>query len=215
MDHLASSSAKARQAWQLALAGETEEAWRLLVGQDEGHLTLEGADLLARLAVRHGRLAKAREIWNEILRVDPTYGPAVQAMEYMDSPRLLYAAGRKLLSLLAILIGACLAAVGGWALVVGIPNSLVAAALTLWMAIAVAAFLAGVGVWILFAGFLQGVPRRISGNQDPSEGQSVAPAASIPEHPAVSPGGNADALSACSRHWEDSAADPRPANGQC
>lgn len=81
--------------WRQALSGDTDGAMRRLEQLDLGGIPVLAADLLARLYVRAGLIAQAREIWKMILSVDPDYSPAVLAMQKLDSPWLIRAVAKK------------------------------------------------------------------------------------------------------------------------
>jgi hypothetical protein len=140
------SHEQAREAWRLALSGDTEEARRLLRALNQDALSIEGADLLARLAVKDGRFGEAREIWNAILQVSPTHEPSAKALACLDSSWLLRAVCRRLITMLVVVSGVALAAIGTWTLLVNIPDGHLSLRLAAWPAIVVATFLAGVGV---------------------------------------------------------------------
>lgn len=142
---------RVREAWRLALAGDTDGARRLLRVDGQWSLSVEGADLLARLAVKDGQLATARRVWAELLEVAPKYGPAVRAMACIESAWLFRAVCRRLVLLLVMMIGLSLAVVGGLTLLTGIPESHVSIMLSTGLVMIVAAFLAGVGLWLLLA----------------------------------------------------------------
>jgi hypothetical protein len=140
-----------RQAWQLAISGDPDSARVLLEEAKPNGLPVEGADLLARLAIRQGRFAEARGIWGALLSVDPTYGPALRAVACLDSPRIFRALAWKLARLVALMTGALLACIGIWALWSGIPSSDAASMLTAWLALTFAFLLVVAGAWLLVA----------------------------------------------------------------
>jgi len=140
-----------REAWRLALLGDTEGAKGVLRALDQRALSVDGADLLARLAVRDGCLEEARCLWTAILEVDPTHEPSVKALVCLDSPWLFRAVCRRLITMLVLGGGISLAAIGAWAMLVNIPDGYLSVLLAACLTIFVATFLAGVGVWFLCA----------------------------------------------------------------
>ena len=97
--------------WRQALSGDTDGAMRRLEQMNLNRHSILAADLLARLYVRAGLVAQAREIWRVILRVDPNYSPAVLAMQKLDSPWLIRAIAKKyslmFLRFFALVFGIC------------------------------------------------------------------------------------------------------------
>lgn len=81
--------------WRQALSGDTDGARYRLEQMDLNGISVLAADLLARLYVQAGLVAQAREIWGMILRIDPNYPPAVQAMQKLNSPWLIRAVAKK------------------------------------------------------------------------------------------------------------------------
>ena len=86
---------KSCRLWRQALSGDPDGALLVLEQTDQAELTVLSADLLARLYVRAGRLVEARMLWQGILRADPTYPPAVKALDKLDSPWLMRAVAKK------------------------------------------------------------------------------------------------------------------------
>jgi len=166
MSSLINSHEQVREAWRLALSGDIDGARRLLLALNQSALSVEGADLLARLAVRDGRFAEAQELWITIRQVAPTHGPSAKALAYLDSPWLFRAVCRKLITMLVLASGTSLAAIGGWALLVNIPDGHLSILLAACLAIMVAMFLAGVGVWVLFRATPSTRPPRKAAKED-------------------------------------------------
>lgn len=81
--------------WQQALAGDPDGALLELEQMDWADLSVLSADLLARLYVRTDRLDEARALWQGILRVDPNYPPAVNALNTLNSPWLVRAVAKR------------------------------------------------------------------------------------------------------------------------
>ena len=81
--------------WRQALSGDPDGALLALEQMDGEELPVLAADLLARLYVRVGRLAEARMVWESILEADPSYSPAVKALNKLDSPWLIRAVAKK------------------------------------------------------------------------------------------------------------------------
>jgi hypothetical protein len=81
--------------WRQALSGDPDGALRALEQMDGDELTVLSADLLARLYVRTARFAEARMLWQRIVQADPSYAPAVRALNKLDSPWLIRAVAKQ------------------------------------------------------------------------------------------------------------------------
>jgi len=138
----------AHELWRQALSGDTEGAMLALERMDCGDLTVLSADLLARLYVRVGRFAEARELWQRILQADPDYRPAVNALRKLNSFWLVRAIARKY-SLRFAWGGLVLLALYGVAmLVVGAENASFAQFGAALVVAVLGAYLAGLFGWV-------------------------------------------------------------------
>jgi tetratricopeptide (TPR) repeat protein len=81
--------------WRQALSGDPEGALLELERIPWEDMSVLAADLLARLYVRAARLAEAKMLWEAILRTDPSYTPAVRALNKLKSPWLVRAVAKK------------------------------------------------------------------------------------------------------------------------
>ncbi len=87
--------ARSHRLWRQALCGDSDGALKELDRMALADLSLQSADLLARLYVRANRLKEARRLWQTILRTDPNYVPSVQALKKLNTPWLVRAVAKK------------------------------------------------------------------------------------------------------------------------
>lgn len=104
--------------WRLAMAGDIAGATNGLEKMDRDELPVLAVDLLARLYVRKGRLVEAGELWEQILRIDPAYAPALLALDKLRSPWMLQAIAKAYTKLFVKLVIGIFAVYGATALFV-------------------------------------------------------------------------------------------------
>jgi flagellar motor protein MotB len=96
----------------LVRRGELQEAEDILCREVNPPDSVEGLDLLARIAVQRGQFARARGLWRAALEKDGTNETLRSALARLDQPWLAFAIARRLGILTALAIGLALAAVG-------------------------------------------------------------------------------------------------------
>ena len=74
------------RAYAFASQGKYAEAEQMLNSMPEALDTPSGADLLARIRFELGDVDSARRIWEEQLRIDPSYEPARKALAILNDP---------------------------------------------------------------------------------------------------------------------------------
>jgi len=87
---------------QLALSGDLDGAERTLASFPVHSLPAMGLDLLARIALQRGQLSQALHWWHAAVALDPTYQPAIDAVDCFRSGWLARALVRRLAVLAAI-----------------------------------------------------------------------------------------------------------------
>lgn len=76
------------EALLLSARGQEQEAMQLLMFAGEENLSPAGLDLLARLSLQNGGIARSRTLWNRALQRDPSFAPAKTALAKLDTPWL-------------------------------------------------------------------------------------------------------------------------------
>ena len=138
------------EAWRDALVGNTASAMQLLLTMDEGRMPVaSGADLYARLLLREGDIAGARDTWTQMLRRWPEYGPAKTALKTLDSRWLYKAVAGRLAGLLAVGVLAPFTLLGMMVVPLGVPPEAALLVFAALLLAGVAIFLAAVGIWLV------------------------------------------------------------------
>jgi outer membrane protein OmpA-like peptidoglycan-associated protein len=96
----------------LSAQGKSQAAMQLLMSVGENNLSPAGLDLLARLFIEGGQIEKSRALWNQALRMDPSFKAASDALVAMDSPWILRGIALRLLQLAGIACAAVLMVLG-------------------------------------------------------------------------------------------------------
>lgn len=86
----------------LSAQGKSQAAMQLLLSVGESNLSPAGLDLLARLFIEGGQIEKSRALWNQALRMDPSFKAASDALAAMDSPWILRGIAIRMLQLAGI-----------------------------------------------------------------------------------------------------------------
>lgn len=96
----------------LVASGSLEEAEALLCQNGQPPTSPRALDLLARIAVQSGDIARGRVLWQAALQADPSFGPAREAIRTLNTPWYALAVTKRVVALAFISMAACLALIG-------------------------------------------------------------------------------------------------------
>lgn len=111
------------EALLLSAQGQEQEAMQLLMSAGEENLSPAGLDLLARLSVQNGQIARSRALWHRALQRDPSFAPAKKALAKLDTPWLAKSMACRLSQLAGIACVIVLSVLGLFAVIAGVQNT--------------------------------------------------------------------------------------------
>ncbi len=104
------------RSYVLSSKGLFNEAERLLTSDTSVLKSVAGLDLLARLRVEQGDVVSARQLWKQVLEIEPGHEGALTAIRLLDTPWRIKAWGRLVFRLSGLLIVTCFALYGAFRL---------------------------------------------------------------------------------------------------